>query len=151
MSLESDGGMIMTGENRRSRRKTCPSTTLSTTNLTWIYPGANPGLRVERRLTIIALTLNSINTLWGYNAELLIAKTGGRTIPLGFKELRYALHWTNANKTFTVTHQFLVYRPRYQIYQDVTKQVSFRGRTCERPDRSVHFELPSCTWQRSVR
>jgi hypothetical protein len=29
-SLESDGGMILTGENRRTRRKTCPSATLST-------------------------------------------------------------------------------------------------------------------------
>jgi hypothetical protein len=39
MSLESDGGMILTGENRRTRRKTCPSGPLSTTNPTWIDPG----------------------------------------------------------------------------------------------------------------
>jgi hypothetical protein len=39
MSLESDGGMILTGENRRTRRKTCPIATLSTTNPTWIDPG----------------------------------------------------------------------------------------------------------------
>jgi hypothetical protein len=39
---------ILTGENRRTRRKTCPSATLSTTNPTWIEPGANPGLRGER-------------------------------------------------------------------------------------------------------
>jgi hypothetical protein len=39
MSFESDGGMILTGENRRTRRKTCPSATLSTTNPTWIGPG----------------------------------------------------------------------------------------------------------------
>jgi len=51
MSLESDGGMILTGENRRTRRKTCPSATLSTTNPTWIDPGANPGLRGERPAT----------------------------------------------------------------------------------------------------
>jgi hypothetical protein len=51
MSLESDGGMILTGENRRTRRKTCPSATLSTTNPTWIDPGTNPGLRGERRAT----------------------------------------------------------------------------------------------------
>jgi hypothetical protein len=49
MSLESDGGMILTGENRRTRRKT--STTLSTTNPTWIDPCANPGLRGERPST----------------------------------------------------------------------------------------------------
>jgi hypothetical protein len=49
--LESDGGMILTGENRRTRRKTCPSVTLSTTNPTWIDPGANRGLRGERPAT----------------------------------------------------------------------------------------------------
>jgi hypothetical protein len=40
--------MILTGENRRTRRKTCPSATLSTTNPTRIDPGANPVLRGER-------------------------------------------------------------------------------------------------------
>jgi hypothetical protein len=55
MSLESDGGMILTGENRRTRRKTCPSATLTTTNPTWIDPGENPGLRRERRLTTWAM------------------------------------------------------------------------------------------------
>jgi hypothetical protein len=34
-----------------TRRKTCPSATLSTTNLTWIDPGSNPGLRGERPAT----------------------------------------------------------------------------------------------------
>jgi hypothetical protein len=41
----------LTGESRRTRRKTCPSTTLSTTNPTWIDPGANPGLRSEMPAT----------------------------------------------------------------------------------------------------
>jgi hypothetical protein len=36
------------GENRRTWRKTCPSATLTTTNSTWIEPGANKGLRDER-------------------------------------------------------------------------------------------------------
>jgi hypothetical protein len=49
--MESDGGMILTGENRRNLRKTCPSATLSTTNPTWIEPVANPGLRRERPAT----------------------------------------------------------------------------------------------------
>jgi hypothetical protein len=43
--------MILTGGNRRTRRKTCPSATLSTTNPTWIGPGAKPGLRGERPAT----------------------------------------------------------------------------------------------------
>jgi hypothetical protein len=38
---------IVTWKNRRTRRKTCPSAILSTTNPTWIDPGANPGLRGE--------------------------------------------------------------------------------------------------------
>jgi hypothetical protein len=38
---------ILTEENRRTRRKTCSSATLSTTSLTWIDLGANPGLRGE--------------------------------------------------------------------------------------------------------
>jgi hypothetical protein len=50
--LESDGGKIYwQGKNRRTRRKTCPSATLSTTNPTWIDKGANSGLRGERPAT----------------------------------------------------------------------------------------------------
>jgi hypothetical protein len=37
--------------DRENRRKTCPSATLSTTNTTWIDPGANLGLRGERPAT----------------------------------------------------------------------------------------------------
>jgi hypothetical protein len=43
--------MISTGENQRTWRKTSHSATVSTTNHTWIYPGANPGLRGERPAT----------------------------------------------------------------------------------------------------
>jgi hypothetical protein len=45
--MEKDGGMILPGENRRTRRKVCPSATFSTTNPTWI----DPGLRGERPAT----------------------------------------------------------------------------------------------------
>jgi hypothetical protein len=45
MSMESYGGMTVTDENRITRRKTCPSATLSTTHPTCIDPGANAGLR----------------------------------------------------------------------------------------------------------
>jgi hypothetical protein len=37
--------MKLTGENRKTRGKTCPSATLSTTNPIWTDPGSNPGLR----------------------------------------------------------------------------------------------------------
>jgi hypothetical protein len=43
--------MILTGENRRTRRKICLSVTLSTTNPILIDPGANPGPRGERPAT----------------------------------------------------------------------------------------------------
>jgi hypothetical protein len=36
------------GKTGELGRKTCPNATLSTTNSTWIDPGANPGLRGER-------------------------------------------------------------------------------------------------------
>ena len=39
--------MKLTGENRNTRGKTCPSATLSTTNPTW----TDPGLRGERPAT----------------------------------------------------------------------------------------------------
>jgi hypothetical protein len=45
MSMESYGGMILTGKNRRTRTESCPSATLSTTNPTLTEPGTNPGLR----------------------------------------------------------------------------------------------------------
>jgi hypothetical protein len=48
MSMENDGGMILTGENTRTQRKTCPSATLSTTNPRWIDPGANLGPEGKR-------------------------------------------------------------------------------------------------------
>jgi hypothetical protein len=42
-------GMLLTGENGVSRRRTC--TALSTTNPMWADLGANPGLRSERPAT----------------------------------------------------------------------------------------------------
>jgi hypothetical protein len=47
----STGGMKLTGENRSTRWKTCPSATLSTTNPTWTDPGSKPGLRGGRQAT----------------------------------------------------------------------------------------------------
>jgi hypothetical protein len=43
--------MKFTGENRRTRGKTCRSATLSTTNPTWTDTGSNSGLRGERPAT----------------------------------------------------------------------------------------------------
>jgi hypothetical protein len=43
--------MKLTGENRGTRGKTCPSAILSTTNPSWTDPGLNPGLRGEKPAT----------------------------------------------------------------------------------------------------
>jgi hypothetical protein len=51
VSMENPGGMILAGQDRRSRRKTCPSITLSTTNPAWTDSGANYSLRDERLAT----------------------------------------------------------------------------------------------------
>jgi hypothetical protein len=37
--------MKLTGKNRSTREKTCPSASFSTTNPTWTDRGSNPGLR----------------------------------------------------------------------------------------------------------
>jgi hypothetical protein len=42
------GKRILTGENRSTRRETCPNATLSVTNLTWTDLGVNPGARGDR-------------------------------------------------------------------------------------------------------
>jgi hypothetical protein len=49
--MESNGGMILTRENQRTLRRTCPSATLSTTNPTWTDLGINLGLHDERLAT----------------------------------------------------------------------------------------------------
>jgi hypothetical protein len=43
--------MKLTGENRSTRRKTCLSATLSTTNHTWADLVSNPGFRGESSAT----------------------------------------------------------------------------------------------------
>jgi hypothetical protein len=43
--------MKLTGENRSTWGKTCPSATFSNTNPTWTDPGSNSDLRGERSAT----------------------------------------------------------------------------------------------------
>jgi hypothetical protein len=43
--------MILTGENRKTLRETCPSATLSTSNTTWTTLGSKSGLRSEKVAT----------------------------------------------------------------------------------------------------
>jgi hypothetical protein len=61
------GGLIMTGDNRSTRMKTCPNATSSTTNRTWTGLGLNLALCGERKavnllrhVTAVYLTLNYV-------------------------------------------------------------------------------------------
>jgi hypothetical protein len=51
MSTENPGGMMLAREDRRTRRRTYPSATLSTTNPAGTDPSTNPGLRYEKTTT----------------------------------------------------------------------------------------------------
>jgi hypothetical protein len=46
--------MKLTGENRSTRGKTCPSSTLSTTNPTRTDPGSNPANRLSHATACIS-------------------------------------------------------------------------------------------------
>jgi hypothetical protein len=48
MSMESHDGTILTGDNRRTRSKTCTSATLTTTNHIRTDQGAKPGLHGDK-------------------------------------------------------------------------------------------------------
>jgi hypothetical protein len=49
--MESQDGMILTGENQRAWRKTCPNAALSTTNPAWTDLYVNLGLHSDRLST----------------------------------------------------------------------------------------------------
>jgi hypothetical protein len=50
ISMEIHSGLTLTGKNRRSRRKVCPSATLSTTNSTWTDPSVHDEWTATNRL-----------------------------------------------------------------------------------------------------
>jgi hypothetical protein len=69
--------MILARENRRTRRKTCPSATLSTTKPTWIDLGANPAFAVRGHTSVYhpetdggvrQCSVQAISELYQYNA-----------------------------------------------------------------------------------
>jgi len=69
---------LWNGTDRRKKstlRKTCPSATLSTINLTWTDLGSNPGLRGERPATNrLSLTTAyskmqiNLNYIWSFSS-----------------------------------------------------------------------------------
>jgi hypothetical protein len=62
-------GLILTGESRSARRRTCPSDTLSTTNPTRYGVGLKRSMRFERpaynHLTVVTMS-------WVYSVTLAI-------------------------------------------------------------------------------
>jgi hypothetical protein len=64
VSVENHSRMILTGENRRTRRKSCPSATFSTTNPTWTAPTRSRFSAVRgRRLTAWDMTRPNLKQL----------------------------------------------------------------------------------------
>jgi hypothetical protein len=91
---------MMTGENRRTRRKTYPSVTLSTTNPTWIDLGANPGLRGEKPAT------NRLSTAYCYGNISRVGSYDGFTMQCKIIMLTvYIFSWVlNPSVTLYVPH-----------------------------------------------
>jgi hypothetical protein len=67
----------------------CPSVTLSTTNLTWNYPSANPGLRGER---IVANRLSYVMFIWCFPQTDAEVQNGGNLLYLYCSPLNITAH-----------------------------------------------------------
>jgi hypothetical protein len=88
--MEHQWNEIDRGKPTTTRRKTCPSATLSTTNLTWTDPGSNPGLRGERPATnrlSHGTAYSEVVTIYSYSA--VPSFTGGWEIDF--------CHWTHSS------------------------------------------------------
>jgi hypothetical protein len=101
--MESDGGIILTGKNRRTWRKTCPSVTLSATNPTSIYPGTNPGLRGERPPTNrlshgTAMGGNTMKTNSGIMCNISVAALSGNLPRRSLRLRRVLIRRMDADK-----------------------------------------------------
>jgi hypothetical protein len=84
---------ILRGENRRTRRKTCHSATLSTINPTWIDPGANPGLRGERpatnNLSHGTALISLVNSKTARILSIIVRQATTTSSPFSTHHLRY--------------------------------------------------------------
>jgi hypothetical protein len=134
----------MTGENLRTRRKTCPNATLSTTNPTCIDLGSNPGHSLERpaanRLSqSTALILGLFPVLGQYSCVTYF--------------IQLWLIQQHANKTWWWRQYAPLKRRSTIILHGSTSQKTILNKTCEECGifplvlNSMHEQLPS----RSVR
>jgi hypothetical protein len=64
--------MILAGENRSTMGKTCPTATLSTTNLTWRHTGSTLGLRGGGRFATNRLR-HRHGTKYSFNPRQFVA------------------------------------------------------------------------------
>jgi hypothetical protein len=88
--------MKLTGKKRSTRRKICPSATLSTTNPTWTDPGTNPGLRGGRPAANRLSHGTSLDMKLLRIHFLLQMKANSRDIYIYFRE-RILLQWSYIN------------------------------------------------------
>jgi hypothetical protein len=114
---------ILTRENRRTLRKTCPSATLSTTNPTWIDLVANPGFRGERPATndlshgtaqshayfYVFFSTNNIKGHTESNLQLFISLKTCRLLPFHFAVHFLSPHLANTIVSVNITETGLVH------------------------------------------
>jgi hypothetical protein len=89
MNMEQWGNDIFAGENE-VLGENLPSATLSTTNPTWIKPGANPGLRGERPATNRLSPCSPLHS--NYNGQLWSAQNC-RYYSLAWRSLLIQSNW----------------------------------------------------------
>jgi hypothetical protein len=84
--------MKLTGKNRSTRGKPCPSATLSTTNPTWTDLGSNPGLRGERPATNLLSHGTALNIYILIFTLILINAFSVRLVADFLKDLSFLPH-----------------------------------------------------------
>jgi hypothetical protein len=108
----STGAMLVTGENRRTRRKTCPSDIISTANPTWTEMGWKKCLRRDR------LTTNSLQ-----NDTKLHRVTSPNFVDLNnlilIEEDSLCLKYTNKPNYTLYTIHYTLYTMHYTLYTTI--------------------------------
>jgi hypothetical protein len=107
----------LTGEPKYSE-KTCPSTTLSTTNPTWPDSGSNPGRRGGKPATN-HLSYGTASSVTYYSYYLLWDNTLKVAMIDSFHILSISL--------FTINHSYDTIQPIHYINKQTNKQNKLRG------------------------
>jgi hypothetical protein len=122
--------MILTGENRRNRRKTCPTATLSTTNHTWTNLGANPSHRVEKPATNrLRYETALAKRTWSRNQVLEVERlpSSGENTTLKHYESRYGPE-TEKRRKLSRGKDFIGYKTvEFETFPRVFKEFYTEG------------------------